>query len=107
MMGEDLAAAAMNPNNHVPIDTVLIDYEMPVLNGPDATEKLRAMGFQAAIFGVTGNVMKEDVEFFLSKGADRVVSKPISMAALNGHWQEYDTEQRNGNNGSPVGVIEV
>ncbi|KAJ1403804.1 histidine kinase-like ATPase, partial [Ochromonadaceae sp. CCMP2298] len=36
---------------------VLMDYEMPVMNGPTATKLLREMGCDSYIVGVTGNVM--------------------------------------------------
>lgn len=62
---------------HVPIDTVLMDYEMPVLNGPDACKVIRSIGYKGIIFGVTGNVLLEDVEFFKDHGANEVLSKPI------------------------------
>eukprot|EP00523_Entomoneis_sp_CCMP467_P006567 CAMPEP_0168731088 /NCGR_PEP_ID=MMETSP0724-20121128/7069_1 /TAXON_ID=265536 /ORGANISM="Amphiprora sp., Strain CCMP467" /LENGTH=534 /DNA_ID=CAMNT_0008778053 /DNA_START=146 /DNA_END=1750 /DNA_ORIENTATION=+ len=69
-----------------PFDTILMDYEMPILNGPDATERIRSMGFEGLIFGVTGNVLGEDVDFFTSKGANLVVPKPVSMKILNHAW---------------------
>jgi CheY-like chemotaxis protein len=35
-----------------------MDYEMPVMNGPTAAKRLREMGCDSYILGVTGNVMK-------------------------------------------------
>lgn len=69
-----------------PFDTILMDFEMPVLNGPDATEKIRAIGYRGLILGVTGNVLSEDVRYFVSKGADSVVAKPVSMKVLKDVW---------------------
>ena len=44
--------------DHQPIDTILIDFEMPLLNGPRATRRIREeLGFKGEILGVTGNVM--------------------------------------------------
>ena len=80
------AAAAAEDKDHVPIDTVLMDYEMPVMNGPAAARQIRRMGFKATIFGVTGNLLKEDIKFFMSQGVDAVLPKPISMALLNEQW---------------------
>jgi CheY-like chemotaxis protein len=37
---------------------VLMDFEMPVMNGPTATKHLREIGCGSYIVGVTGNVMK-------------------------------------------------
>ncbi|KAJ1380660.1 hypothetical protein B484DRAFT_411969 [Ochromonadaceae sp. CCMP2298] len=52
-----------------------MDYEMPVLNGPSATRLLREQGCSCFIFGVTGNVMQKDIDFFISCGADAVFAK--------------------------------
>ena len=38
-----------------PFDTVLMDFIMPNMDGPTATKEIRALGYTAPIFGVTGN----------------------------------------------------
>ena len=72
--------------DHIPIDTILMDFEMPLLKGPEATRKVRELGFTGTVLGVTGNVMSEDVEFFKQHGADEVLPKPISMHLLDNYW---------------------
>jgi signal transduction histidine kinase/DNA-binding NarL/FixJ family response regulator len=71
-----------------PFNTILMDFEMPVMNGPDATEEIRKLGFQKLIVGVTGNVLEEDVKYFISKGADTVLGKPVGIARLNEVWKD-------------------
>jgi len=66
-----------------PFDLILMDYEMPVMNGPTATKEIRSMGFKVPIFGVTGNVMDDDTTLFITHGADLVLHKPISIEKLN------------------------
>lgn len=61
------------------IQIVFMDYEMPILNGPDATRCLREHGFTIPIVGVTGNVLPVDKDLFRSKGADDVLSKPLHL----------------------------
>ncbi|KAJ1398499.1 hypothetical protein B484DRAFT_424911, partial [Ochromonadaceae sp. CCMP2298] len=61
-----------------PPSAILMDYEMPVLNGPSATRQLREQGCSCLIMGVTGNVMQADVDFFKSCGADAVFAKPLN-----------------------------
>ena len=66
-----------------PISVILMDSEMPVMKGPEATKRLRELGFKdAIIIGVTGNVLPEDISNFLRHGADAVLSKPLSLDAL-------------------------
>ena len=73
--------------DHVlPIDTILMDFEMPILNGPTATKRLREMGCDAYIFGVSGNVLTEDVALFKAHGADHVIPKPVNLAAIDACW---------------------
>jgi signal transduction histidine kinase/CheY-like chemotaxis protein len=86
-MTTDLAATEANPS-HVPFDTVLMDFEMPLLNGPEATKRIREMGCKATILGVTGNVLSEDIDYFMAHGADEVLPKPISMKLLKAYWDE-------------------
>jgi CheY-like chemotaxis protein len=65
-----------------PPDAILMDYEMPVMNGPSATARLRELGCACLIVGVTGNVLSQDVEFFKEMGADAVLPKPIALESF-------------------------
>ena len=66
-----------------PYDCVLIDYEMPVMNGPTATGLIRELGCDVFIIGVTGNVLADDVQYFRIKGANAILPKPVDMSALD------------------------
>jgi CheY-like chemotaxis protein len=70
-------------------DCILLDYEMPNMNGPEACQKIRKLGSSAHIVGVTGNVMSEDVECFRAAGANWVLPKPFRIEALEQQWVEY------------------
>ncbi|KAJ1435094.1 hypothetical protein B484DRAFT_277379 [Ochromonadaceae sp. CCMP2298] len=61
------------------LDAVLMDFEMPQMNGPTATWHLRQLGYSGLVIGVTGNVLPDDVSYFLSQGADYVLPKPLHM----------------------------
>ena len=65
-----------------PFDAVLMDSVMPVLNGVEATRRLRAEGCTCAIIGVTGNALAEDIAVFLNAGVDAVITKPVKTEAL-------------------------
>ena len=71
-------------------DTILMDYEMPVMNGPAAAKKIRALGYGGFIVGITGNLLPEDVQHFRACGADAVLPKPFTMANLEELWAEHD-----------------
>jgi len=58
---------------------IFMDNQMPVLSGVEAVRQLRAGGFNNLLIGVTGNVMQDDVQEFLSAGCDLVLSKPLKM----------------------------
>lgn len=65
-------------------DLVLMDLNMPTLNGWDATEKLRAdpRGKDVPIIALTAYVMREDWERAIDMGCDAVLTKPFRFAEL-------------------------
>jgi signal transduction histidine kinase len=87
---KDMDVKSYDPG-HIPIDCVLMDYEMPLLRGPDATKRLRSLGYTGIILGVTGNVLSEDVDFFLRHGANEVMPKPISLKKIQKFWKDFES----------------
>jgi CheY-like chemotaxis protein len=71
-------------------DTILLDYEMPVMNGPTAAAEMRKVGCDSLIVGVTGNLMRDDIEYFKGMGANEVLPKPFKMKDLNQFWAEHN-----------------
>ena len=65
-----------------PYDVILLDYEMRVLNGPEAAEGIRKLGCDAFMVGITGNILSDDVDYFRSKGVMAVLPKPFKMQDL-------------------------
>jgi CheY-like chemotaxis protein len=65
-----------------PFDLVLMDYQMPVMDGPSAAKAMREMGYEGPIIGVTGNVLASHVRTFVSHGANAVLPKPLDFDAL-------------------------
>ena len=63
-------------------DCILVDYEMPVMNGPEACKAIREMGYTGFVVGVTGNLLPEDVGYFIDCGADAVLPKPFNYKNL-------------------------
>ena len=60
-------------------DVITMDYQMPVMDGVEATKRIRQLGYIGVIIGVTGNALQEDVDTFLRNGANTVMTKPITM----------------------------
>ncbi len=58
-------------------DLILMDMQMPVMGGLEATELLRAAGVKTPIYALTANVMKEDMEQHISAGCDGTIAKPV------------------------------
>ena len=65
------------------IDAVLIDFNMPRMNGPLTIIELRKIGFRGPIIGVSGG---DDVTTreFMKAGADDVIRKPAKAEVLVG-----------------------
>lgn len=76
--GEEAVQLAMNEE----FDLILMDMQMPVMDGLTATEILRATGYGGPIVAFTANVMSEDVERYLAKGCTHCVGKPIDLAVF-------------------------
>jgi signal transduction histidine kinase len=68
-------------------DLILMDVQMPVMDGPSATACIRAEEFaegrdHTPIIALTANVMTHQIEDYRSIGMDAVVGKPIQMDEL-------------------------
>ena len=71
-------------------DAVLMDFVMPVMDGPTATKAIRAVGYSAPIFGVTGNALDSDVDYFVRCGANAVLAKPFDFSLFKRLMKERE-----------------
>jgi PAS domain S-box-containing protein len=72
-------------------DLVLMDINMPIMDGITAAEKIRELSFpknQVPILALTANAMMEDKERCINAGMNGFISKPIKVGRL---IEELDT----------------
>jgi PAS domain S-box-containing protein len=65
-------------------DVVLMDIQMPVLDGIRATEKLRALNYTRPIIAVTAHAFQDEIDSCIKAGCNDHIAKPISSASLLG-----------------------
>jgi two-component system cell cycle response regulator DivK len=84
--GEAIELATANPP-----DLMLMDIQMPDVDGVEALRRLRADERTAAIpvLAVTAQAMQGDREHFLAEGFDGYLSKPVNVRELIGTVRQH------------------
>jgi len=77
-----------NPNKY---ELILMDIQMPIMDGYRATQLIRQQNPTLPIVALTANAMREDIERSLESGMNAHLNKPIDVKKLYGVLLKYIT----------------
>jgi CheY-like chemotaxis protein len=66
-------------------DVILMDIQMPVMDGVEATRRIRALETEVAatpIIALTANTLAEQLELYFAVGMDDCIAKPLNAAEM-------------------------
>ena len=67
---------------HQNIDLILMDLKLPVMDGIEATQRIRKINSDIVVIAQTAHAMAGDRELALENGCDEYISKPIDYKKI-------------------------
>jgi len=71
------------------LDLILMDIQMPIMNGYDATREIRKFNKKVIIIAQTAFALSGDREKAIEAGCDDYIAKPISKVELHSLIHQY------------------
>ncbi len=90
--GEEALKMALQGNYHI----ILMDIQLPKMDGIQATKHLRSQGYVAPILALTAHALPEEIARTLEAGCNEHITKPVTRGALVeavSRWVHYKTFQ--------------
>jgi CheY-like chemotaxis protein len=89
-IAEDGQQAVTKVVNSAHYDLVLMDVQMPVMDGYKATIEIRKQGLATLVIcGLSANAMKEDFSKAKAAGMDEYLTKPLKLVSLEQMLSKY------------------
>jgi CheY-like chemotaxis protein len=89
-IAEDGQQACIKLSNSSDYDLILMDIQMPVMDGKEATKRIRQEGNKdIPIIGLSANAMKQDFEKAIESGMNEYLTKPIKRSDLLNTLKKY------------------
>ncbi|WP_372771093.1 ATP-binding protein [Pseudoalteromonas sp.] len=83
--GKEAVEASLNDE----FDIILLDIQMPIMDGLEAHELIRATGVSCPVLALTANAMTDEIKHYLSLGFDDHIAKPIDQAEFYEKLSKY------------------
>jgi signal transduction histidine kinase/CheY-like chemotaxis protein len=90
----------------VQYDLVLMDIQMPVMDGKEAMKSLLQLGVSTPVYALTANIMPSDIQEYAAIGFTGALSKPLELenlyAVLSQHLSVCDNKNKNESQGTQL-----